>query len=129
MILIIAKGIVILFAIVFLLAGGIMFIRPLLFRSWIAKAGSTPLINYGEITIRLIPAIAMVYVAPETKLPLFFQLFGWIMIVTSLVLYVTPRKSHHQLSLGFAEKLKPVYLQCIAPLAFLIGMGLIYLLF
>ncbi|WP_333695428.1 hypothetical protein [Flavobacterium sp.] len=86
MILVVAKGIVILFAIVFFLAGGIMFIRPLLFRSWIAKAGSTPLINYSEITIRLIPAMAMVYVAPETKLPLFFQLFGWIMIVTSMVL-------------------------------------------
>lgn len=125
----VAKSCVVLFGIVFLFVGGIMFIRPLLFRSWIAKAGSTPLINYGEITIRLIPAIAMVYVAPETKLPIFFQLFGWIMIVTLLVLYVTPRKAHHQLSLGFAKKLKPVYLQCIAPLAFLIGMGLIYLLF
>jgi hypothetical protein len=124
----VAKSCVVLFGIAFLFAGGVMLIRPLIFRSWIAKAGSTP-INYGEITIRLIPAIAMVYVAPETKLPLFFQFFGWIMIVTSLVLYVTPRKAHHQLSLGFAEKLKPVYLQCIAPLAFVIGMGLIYLLF
>jgi hypothetical protein len=125
----VAKSIIILFGVVFILAGGIMLIRPTLFRSWIAKAGSTPLINYGEITIRLIPAIAMVYAAPETKLPLFFQLFGWIMIVTSMILYITPRKAHHQLSLGFAEKLKPIYLQCIAPLAFVIGMGLIYLLF
>lgn len=125
----VAKSIIIIFSIVFILAGGIMLIRPTLFRSWIAKAGSTPLINYGEITIRLIPAIAMVYAAPETKLPLFFQLFGWIMIVTSMILYITPRKAHHQLSLGFAEKLKPIYLQGIAPLAFTIGMGLIYLLF
>lgn len=125
----VAKSIIILFGVVFILAGGIMLIRPTLFRSWIAKAGSTPLINYGEITIRLIPAIAMVYAAPETKLPLFFQLFGWIMIVTSMILYITPRKAHHQLSLGFAEKLKPIYLQGIAPLAFTIGMGLIYLLF
>ena len=126
---VVAKGIVVLFGIVFLFTGGVMLIKPTLFRSWIAKAGSTPLINYGEITIRLIPAIAMVYVAPETKSPLFFQLFGWIMIVTSLILYVTPRKNHQQLSIGFAEKLKPIYLQCIAPLAFVIGMGLIYLLF
>jgi hypothetical protein len=126
---VVAKGIVVLFGIVFLFAGGVMLIKPTLFRSWIAKAGSTSLINYGEITIRLIPAIAMVYVAPETKLPLFFQLFEWIMIATSLILYVTPRKIHQQLSIGFAEKLKPIYLQCIAPLAFLIGMGLIYQLF
>lgn len=42
-----AKTIVTLFAVVFILSGVIMLIKPTIFRSWIAKAGNTPLINYG----------------------------------------------------------------------------------
>jgi hypothetical protein len=48
------------------------------------------------------------------------------MLVTSLILYVVPRRLHHGYSLKSAEILKPLYFQFISPLAFLFGAVLIY---
>ena len=121
-----AKYIIILFGIFFFFAGIVMLFKPSRFRQWVRMAGSTNFINYAEITLRLIPAAAMFYYAEETKFPVVFKIFGGFMMITSLVLYFVPRRHHHQLSVKFASVLKPLYFQLISPLAFLIGMLLIY---
>jgi hypothetical protein len=51
------------------------------------KAGSNSLINYTEITLRLIPATALVWYTDLSKLPEAFTIFGWFMIALFLVLY------------------------------------------
>ncbi|QJP35986.1 hypothetical protein F0365_11615 [Nonlabens sp. Ci31] len=78
-------------------------------RATLRKAGSYNLINYTEITLRLIPAIAMILYADYSKLPIAFDVFGWFMLFTFLVLYVIPRKIHHNFSLKSADRLLPIY--------------------
>lgn len=126
MLMIIAKWIIILFGIFFISVGFLMLLNPEKARNILKKAGSTNLINYAEITIRMIPAAGLILYADLSKFPESFKIFGWFMLLTSLVLYFVPRQWHHNYSLKCAEVLKPFYFQLISPFAFIFGILFIY---
>jgi len=120
----ISKWTVLLFGAFIIFVGFIMLFAPKKARATLRKAGSTNFINYMEITIRMIPEVALILYADFCKFPEAFKIFGWFMLITSLILYIVPRKTHHNFSLKSAEILKPIYFQLISPFAFLFG-GLI----
>ena len=122
----IAKWTVIIFGIFLILVGFLMLFLPKKAREILRKAGSTNVINYAEITIRMIPAAALVLYADFSKFPEFFKILGWFMIATSFVLYFVPRRMHHNYSLKSAEILKPLYFQLISPFSMVFGSALIY---
>ncbi len=121
-----AKWVVISFGLFFICAGLLMLLLPAKANNILRKAGSTNFINYAEITIRIIPALGLIFSADNSKYPDIFKLFGWFMLLTSLVLYFVPRQIHHNFSLKAAEVLKPLYFRLISPFAVLIGAVLIY---
>lgn len=123
---ILAKWTVIFFGVFLIAAGFLMLFAPGKANHILRKAGSTNLINYTEITIRMIPAAAMILAADLSKFPEVFRLFGWFMIFTSMVLYFVPRKLHHQYAVMCADILKPIYFRLISPLSMLFGFALIY---
>jgi len=124
--LILAKWTIIFFGIFLISAGLLMLLNPVKVRAILRKAGSTNLINYAEITIRMIPAAALIIYADFTRFPLPVKWFGWFMLATSLILYFVPRKLHHQFSLSAADILKPLYFQMVAPFSILFGLVVIY---
>ena len=89
-----AQLIVILFGIFIISVGILMLFNPEKALATLRKAGSTNLINYAEITTRMIPSIALVIYSRYSRSPEILKLFGWFMIATSLVLYFIPRKYH-----------------------------------
>lgn len=121
MIEIFAQGITMLFGLFLIGVGLLMLLYPKKARNILRKAGSTNFINYAEITIRLIPAIGLILSAENSKFPDIFEVTGWFMLGTSLVLYFVPRHLHHNFSLKAADILKPVYFQLISPISILIG--------
>ena len=123
---ILAKWTIIFFGLFFICVGVLMLIKPDIARTILRKAGSTNFINYAEITIRIIPATALILSADISKYPDIFKIFGWFMLLTSLVLYFVPRKFHHNFSNKAADILKPFYFQLISPFSALIGFTLIY---
>jgi uncharacterized protein YjeT (DUF2065 family) len=123
---IIAKWTVIIFGIFLILVGFLMLIAPQKAREILRKAGSTHMINYTEISLRMIPAAALVLVADFSKFPAFFSVLGWFMLATSLVLYFIPRSMHHHYALRCAEILTPLYFRLISPFSMLFGSVLIY---
>jgi uncharacterized membrane protein YfcA len=123
---IIAKWTIIVFGVFFICVGLIMLFAPKKAREILTKAGSTNFINYAEITIRMLPAAALILYSEFSKYPAAFKIFGWIMLITSFILYFVPRKFHHRFSLKAADILKPIYFQFISPFAFLFGAILIY---
>jgi uncharacterized membrane protein YfcA len=126
MILLLSKLIVLLFGVFFILTGFLMLFKPVKARQILQKAGSTNLINYAEIIIRMIPAIGMILYADFSRYPEIFKLFGWFMLATSFILLFIPRRLHHQFSLKSADILKPLYFRIVAPFALMIGVWLIY---
>jgi uncharacterized membrane protein YfcA len=93
MIEIVAKWTIIFFGLFFISVGLIMLLKPQKARHILRKAGSTNFINYAEITLRIIPAAALILAADNSKYPDIFKIFGWFMLVTSFVLYFVPRHS------------------------------------
>jgi hypothetical protein len=122
----IAKVIVIAFGVFLIGAGVLMLVRPQKAREILQKAGSTNFINYAEITIRMIPASAMIVYSDFSKFPIPFAVFGWFMLGTSIVLYFIPRQLHHNFSLRAADILKPLYFQLISPFSIFFGLLVIY---
>ena len=121
-----AKWAVILFGIFIITAGFIMLFAPGKARQILRKAGSTNLINYMEITIRMIPAAGLILYSDFSRYPEFFEILGWFMLATSLILYFVPRQIHHNFSLKSAELIKPLYFQFFSFFAFLFGTVIIY---
>ena len=121
-----AKYTIILFGIFFISVGLLMLLNPKKARAILRKAGSTNFINYAEITIRMIPAAALVIYSSLSKFPEIFKWVGSFMIFTSLVLYFVPKQLHHNFSNKAADILKPIYFQFISPFAFVIGVAIIY---
>lgn len=103
-----------------------MLFAPMKVQQIIGKAGSTNFINYAEITIRLIPAAALVIYSDLSRYPDLFKVFGWFMITTSFVLYFIPPKMHHAFSVKSSKILKPFYLKVISPFSMFIGIFIIY---
>jgi len=122
----IAKWTVLIFGIFFIGAGLMMLFNPKRAREILRKAGSTNFINYAEITLRMIPAAALIVAADISKYPEVFKILGWFMLCTSFILYFVPRQIHHNFSTRAANILKPFYFQLISPFAFLIGIFIIY---
>ncbi|WP_291721769.1 hypothetical protein [Bernardetia sp.] len=129
MLIILSKYIVVLFGLFLISVGFLMLFAPTKARETIAKAGSTNFINYAEITIRLIPAAAMVFYADFCRYPMFFKVLGGFMIATSLLLYLVPRKYHHAYSLKSAEILKPLYIRLLFPFSMAFGGFVLYCIF
>jgi hypothetical protein len=121
-----AKWIVVFFGIFLIAVGFLMLIAPEKAREYLRKAASTNFINYGEITIRMIPAAAMVVYAAYSKFPEAFRLFGGFMIATSCVLYLVPRRVHRAYALKSADILKPTYMRLVSPYSILLGSLMIY---
>lgn len=122
----ISKYVVILFGIFLIGVGLLMLFAPAKARAYLRKAGSTNFINYFEITVRMIPAAALVLYADFSKYPEVFKIYGGFMLATSLVLYFVPRKLHHNYALKSAELLKPTYVRLLSPFSVLMGCAIIY---
>lgn len=124
-----AKWAIVLFGVYIICAGFLMLFAPEKARMILRKAGSTNLINYGEITLRLIPGIAMIVYAEHSRHPNVLTTFGWFIVGTCLILYMIPKQWHHRYSLKSADMLKPLYFQLLSPLAFLFGAAVAYSVF
>lgn len=123
----IARFTLIFFGIFFILVGFIMLIKPNLARNTLRKAGSSALINYTELSARMIPAIAFIIYSNYSPYPTSFRLIGYYIIITSVILMIIPRKLHHKLSNRFADFITPRMFQLISPLSVIIGVYLIFI--
>jgi len=121
-----AKWVVVIFGLFFIAAGFLMLFAPKKAREILRKAGSTNLINYTEITVRMIPAAGLIGYADYSRFPEAFSIVGWFMLGTSIILFFVPRRLHHDYSLKSAEILKPIYFRLISPFSILIGFAILY---
>ncbi|NJM80582.1 MAG: hypothetical protein HC854_14945 [Flavobacterium sp.] len=118
---VVAKYIVIFFGLALIFFSFLFFFKPQKAKEIIAKAGSTYLINYTELGIRLLIGIAFVISSKLALYVLQFKVVGYFLIVSALVLMCVPIKKHNQFSRNAAIKLKPIYLKICAPFSLAFG--------
>ncbi|HRF65774.1 MAG TPA: hypothetical protein PK850_07435 [Ignavibacteria bacterium] len=121
-----AKWIVVLFGVYIVFCGVIMLVKPAKARELLRKAGSTNLINNGEITFRMILSLGLILAAELSRFPNIFSVTGWFMLFSSFILYLIPRKLHQSFSLKFAEFLTPNRFRILSPITFLLGSFILY---
>ncbi len=103
----------------------LILINPKLVVHYFKKAGSTNIINYTEITLRLLWGILLFLFAQLSKFPEFFNIFGLILIVTSIILFTIPRKFHARYAIWSVTLIEP-YIRLFAPFSFGLGIYQIY---
>ncbi|WKZ36676.1 MAG: hypothetical protein QY332_01880 [Anaerolineales bacterium] len=120
------SGMVISFFCIFLIGLAIMIvIKPRRAEQFLGSYASSARAHYIEQIARLIVGTAMVVLAPFMWYSNLFNLFGWILIVTTIGLLLTPWQWHHKLG----ERVIPLtlqYMKFYALGAFLLGILVIY---
>ncbi|NHN24204.1 hypothetical protein FIA58_000815 [Flavobacterium jejuense] len=116
-----AKYIVIFFGMFLIFSSFLFFFSPFKTKEIIGKAGSTYLINYTELGIRLLIGVAFVVSSGIALYEVPFKIAGYFLIVSALVLMCVPIKKHNAFSKKAADKLKPIYLKCCAPFSLFCG--------
>ena len=87
---------------------------------------STRTVNNAEQGLRLIAGLAFLLRSPVSKLPEVFEIAGWFVILSSLVLLALPLRWHSAYAIWWADHFKPVTVRLVAPMSVLTGTGLIY---
>ena len=119
--LLIAKFIVALSGFWLIAVSVFMIYRPGAALNALWKMASTNLINYTEITLRMMVGIAFIFVARELRLSFIFNFVGWFLAISAGVLYAVPRQWHHNYARYWARKLTPFYVRALAPFSIAAG--------
>lgn len=87
----------------------------------LSKAGSTNLINYTELILRLIWGAALWYYAAYSPQELFMQIFGGFVLLSSFALLCIPKHWHASFSKASAKQIRPKLVPWLSPFAFALG--------
>lgn len=93
-----------------------MFFQPERMRTLLAKAGSTPLINYGELGLRCLWGMAMFIVAEHTAFATTFSIVGGFIAFSSIVLMLIPRRWHAAYAQRCAKQLSERSIRLLSPI-------------
>jgi hypothetical protein len=92
----------------------------------LSLTASTRAVNNVEQGLRLLAGVALLLRAPASKLPQLFEIAGWFIVLSSLILLVLPLRWHSAYACWWADRLAPLAVRAVAPLSTLAGVGLIY---
>lgn len=106
--------------------GAFMALQPRRALHVLSLTASTRRVNNVEQGLRLSAGIALLSRAPASKLPQVFEVAGWFIVLSSLVLLVIPLRWHAAYACWWADRLPVTAVRAIAPLSALAGLGLIY---
>ena len=90
----------------------------------LSRTATTYRINATEQVPRLIAGAAMIVRAEVSRFPLFFEIAGWFIVASSVVLLVIPLRWHNGYAVFWARRIPPGAVRLIAPFSVLAGIGL-----
>jgi len=109
-----------------IVVGVFMLVHPHAVLRYIGKFASTNLIHYLELVLRLILGVSLIFFADLSKSPMTLNFFGVILIGTTTILFLVPRKLHAKLANFFSHKLTVLHMRLSAPFAIGLGIFLVY---
>jgi len=107
-------------------AGGMMALKPRYALNILSLTASSHRVNMGEQIPRLIAGAAMVVRADASKLPPLFEVAGWFIAASSIVLLLVPLAWHSGYAKWWAKRIPPLSVRLLAPFSMIAGAGLIY---
>ena len=104
----------------------LMALRPLRFLHVLSLTASNRRINNMEQGLRLLAGLALITRAGASKLPELFEVGGWFIVTSSVILLVLPLRWHAAYAIWWSLKMKPWAVRAIAPMSAAFGIGLVY---
>lgn len=83
-------------------------------------------LQFTEQGLRIVAGAALIVRAPVAKLPSAFEIAGWLLVISSLVIIVLPIRWHGRYGAFLVRWLSPSVLRILWPIPATIGAGLIY---
>lgn len=96
-------AVVLLFSLFLIALGGASLLSPAKAKAFLLGFATSAFTHYLEMALRLIVGGSILSQAPHLRYPGAFTIFGWMLIGTSVVLFLLPWKWHRR----FAEKAVP----------------------
>lgn len=112
---------------VWLIGVGIfMLARPRQALQALAQMGSSSTVHIGEMVVRILAGVAMIFAAATSRFPLPITLVGGFLIASALVLLILPRRWHAAYSTWWSRRIPVFVVRLIAPLSWAMGGTLIW---
>lgn len=83
---------------------GVALAKPGLARRFLDRFASSAFTHFIEVFIRICAGVAFIIYSPQMRFPAFFSVFGWILLLTSVVLLFVPWRLHRR----FADRSLPL---------------------
>jgi hypothetical protein len=86
-------------------------------------------LQFTEQGLRVLAGVALIVRAPASKLPLVFEVAGWLLVATSLLIMVAPIRCHGAYGRWLVGRIAPLAIRVLSPVPMMAGAGLIYAAF
>lgn len=79
-----------------------------------------------EQGLRIIAGAALIVRAPVSKLPLAFDIAGWCIVISSLLILAAPIQWHASYGHLLSRRLTPLVIRILSPVPAIVGAGIVY---
>ena len=86
-------------------------------------------LQFTEQGLRVLAGVALIVRAPASKLPLIFEVAGWLLVATSLLIMLVPVRWHGAYGRWWVGRIPPLAIRLLFPVPMMAGAGLIYAAF
>jgi hypothetical protein len=86
-------------------------------------------LNITEQGLRMVAGAALVMRAPASRLRMAFEVAGWILVASSVLILVLPVRWHGAYGRWWVGRIAPLAVRVLSPVPVLAGAGLIYAAF
>lgn len=107
--------------------GFFMLIHPRQALAALGQMGGSPTVHIGEMAVRILAGIAMVFAADASRFPVAIAIIGSFLIVSALVLLLLPRRWHAAYSTWWSCRIPVAAVRLIAPMSWAMGGALIWI--
>lgn len=102
--LVVAKAIVVVIAIFFLMLGAVALVRPPIARGFLLGFASNALKHYVELLTRILVGSSLLLIARNSAYSTVLSVFGWLLIVTTAFMVLIPWRFHHRFTQSAVPK-------------------------
>jgi hypothetical protein len=94
--LVVAKTIVLLVAVFFLVLGAAAFVRPANTRGFLLGFADSAVKHYAELLARVLAGGSLLLIAQDSAYSTALSAFGWLLVVTTAFMAIVPWRLHHR---------------------------------